>query len=652
MKTRRVIGFLLSLCLIVGISASYLPVQAAEEIVIHILHTNDVHGRFYQVDSNNAGMIGIDKIAAIRQSYENVILVDVGDAIHGLPIVNINEGVNAALLMLAAGYDVMVPGNHDFNWGSDTLAAFAETALEYDLHIISANIYDTVFEESFLPATTIIEVAGVKVGFFGLTTLTTPYVTHPMNVATLEFLDYVTSAEAAIEELIDEGADIIVMMAHVTRENPVEVDILDILEALTVKPDLVIDGHDHLASSKEVDGIVIAGAGSYQANLGIITLTIDTEGQLSVEAVLLTKDETADIEPDENVQAIAEEMKEEVLAIFSEVVAASEVLLSSARGDAENAGVRNSEQPLGNLVADAMRFYGEADVALTNGGGLRADIKVGEITVGDINSVLPFGNVLVVKEATPKGLKDAMEVGLAIAPAPLGGFPQISGMSVVYDPAMEAGNRVVSITIDGEELDLADTTTIYTLATNDFMAAGGDGYGPLAEMPTLAEIESLDTVLEFYIVNVLDGVITEDDAVIEGRIEIAVPDSGPSRLPIIMSIDSLTVSQGRMLLAEPPVAPQIINDRTMLPFRYLVQTVLQGEVEFDPETYIITATLGDHEVIMIVGETEIKVDGEAFDYGQAPVIVDGHTLVPLRAFASILTDLEWDAENRVVTLYP
>jgi hypothetical protein len=217
-------------------------------------------------------------------------------------------------------------------------------------------------------------------------------------------------------------------------------------------------------------------------------------------------------------------MKQSVLALYSEVVAKSEVLLSSARGDASTQGVRNSEQALGNIVADAMKIIGGADVAVTNGGGLRADIRVGSITRGDLNAVLPFGNYLVIKEVTPKALKEIMENGLQFAPGVDGRFPQISGMDVVYDQEKPAGQRVVSITINGNKLDLTAKTTIYKLATHDFMANGGDGYTAIAGLATIAELDSLDVIFERYIISLPNSTITAANAKIDGRIRIYEPE--------------------------------------------------------------------------------------------------------------------------------
>ncbi|MCL2497070.1 MAG: 5'-nucleotidase C-terminal domain-containing protein [Symbiobacteriaceae bacterium] len=637
-----------ALCLTLGMVAPAALAEAdtKELTTINILHTNDVHGRLFQVDNNNAGMIGIHRIAEIKNNTENAILVDIGDVLHGLPLVNVNRGQNAIDLMTAAGYQVMTPGNHDFNFGSDRLAELAEYAAQQGMHIISANVYDIVQDAPFLPATHVVEVAGFKVGFFGLTTQTTPIVTNPVNVETLEFLSYLAAAEAAIEALQQQEVDVIVALAHVAHG-----DILAMLEALTVKPDVVIEGHDHLLGTNEKSGVIIAGDGQYQENIGFVTITLAANGDIvDISASQVNKSELGDLEGDPEVLSLAEAMKETVIAQFSEVIAKSGINLSSARGDAETNGVRNSEQPLGNLVADAMRYISKADMAITNGGGLRADIKEGDITRGDLNSVLPFGNVLVVKEATSQGIKEALENGLSTAPAPLGGFPQISGLMVSYDPSKEAGSRVISMTLaNGTVLDPDDTTTVYTLATNDFMANGGDGYASIKLMPTLAEIDSLDSVFESYIVTALGGTVTPQSAAIDGRIT-PIPPLG--KMPITLTIDSLVVSQGKMLLPEPPLPPQIINDRTMLPFRYLVETVLEGEVLYDEATQQITATVEGHVVQMTVDVVDIIFDGESYNYGQAPVIVDDYTLIPLRAFDLLFDKLGWDAATRTVTIEP
>jgi len=298
-------------------------------------------------------------------------------------------------------------------------------------------------------------------------------------------------------------------------------EIETLVRALNIKPDVIIEGHDHTLGSVTVDGVLIASSGQYQENLGKVSVTLNANNQVtSVTASHITKAEADTITGDPAVRALADTKKTAVEAEFNVIVAKSDIALSSARGtDDGTPGVRNTEQALGNLIADSMRIIGGADIAITNGGGLRADIRQGDITKGDINAILPFGNVLTIKEATAKDIKEIMEIGLSSLPATHGRFPQVSGMSVVYNPENPVGERVVSIVLNGRVLDLNDTTTKYSLATNNFMAEGGDGYDVMKTLPTLAELDSLDSVLERYILSLPNQTIADASARIEGRLD-------------------------------------------------------------------------------------------------------------------------------------
>jgi 2',3'-cyclic-nucleotide 2'-phosphodiesterase (5'-nucleotidase family) len=509
---KRIFSLVLSLMLSVTMLVS-INIRAEELRVVNVLHTNDVHGRIYQVDGNNTSMIGIDKLATLRVA-NNGILVDVGDAIHGLPIANMNKGYDVVELMAMAGYEVMTPGNHDFNFGSARLKELAEMALPKGLTIISSNIVNRSDSSPFLPTTKIIERNGVKVGFFGLTTTDTPLVTSPLNVETLLFNAYVSATQQAITTLKSNGATVIVGMMHVSRS-----EIKTLLGSLSTKPDVVLDGHDHLVTNEIYNGTLIAGAGQYEENLGKVAITVDANGvMVSATASLINKPSTTSVIGDPTVKAKAELLKSAVLAEYSSVVAQSEVLLSSARGTTTVNGVRNSEQALGNLVTDAMLWASGADFAFTNGGGLRTDLKPGAITRGNIISILPFGNVLVVKEITPEQLKTLLEYGYGDMPNPQGRFPHIAGLAVDYAKFMPAGQRVVGLSINGLVLDLNDNTTMLKMATNDFLAAGGDGYTLLKSLKTTLEGDSLDLILERYIKSLPNQTVTSDIAHIEGRL--------------------------------------------------------------------------------------------------------------------------------------
>jgi LPXTG-motif cell wall-anchored protein len=506
------------LALFLGLSMAFgalfgLQAQAIADpgdVVINILHTNDVHGRYEYAAGS---IIGIDRIAAIKQQMEadgeNPVLVDVGDALHGLPIINLSNGLNAVSLMTSAGYDVMTPGNHDYNYGSARLLELAGIASGGGMQMISSNTFNKADGSSFLPQTTVIEVAGVKVGFFGLTTTTTPVVTHPNNVASLEFRAYKASTEAAISTLEAAGADVIVCLAHVSRA-----DTMALVGQLTVKPDVVIDAHDHISTMQTVDGVIITSSGQYEANLGKVTITYNTvSGNVAVGAALLPAADTEPVTPDAATSALLSDIKDAFTADNLVVVGQSAVALSSARP-----AIRNSEQPLGNLVSDAMREASGADIAVFNGGGIRADIAIGPVTRGNVYGVLPFNNYMVVKQITPSGLKAMMELSVENVPADFGGFLHASGMSVVYDLSKPVGSRVESIVIDGEYLDLTDDQTVFTIAANDFMAAGGDGYSLFANLVTVSELDTLGAVFEKFISETLGGTIPLRYATVEGRL--------------------------------------------------------------------------------------------------------------------------------------
>jgi 2',3'-cyclic-nucleotide 2'-phosphodiesterase (5'-nucleotidase family)/3',5'-cyclic AMP phosphodiesterase CpdA len=487
---------------------------------ITITYTNDMHGRVFP-DANNKGMIGIDKIAAISKNTKNSILVDIGDTIHGLPIANTTQGKNVVELLSLAGYELMVPGNHDFNYGSAKLKEYAQdTTKGFD--IISANIVNKADQTPYLPGTAIREINGVKIGFFGLTTQTTPIVTNPVNVETLEFKAYLPASQAAIKKLKEDGAELIVGLAHVSRA-----DIRALAGSLKEDVAVIIDAHDHISTNEMVEGVLIASAGQYEENIGQIILSLDGDKKvLTKTAKLITKAETETITGDVAVKARATQMMEAVNALFNEKIGVSEVLLDSSRGSATTKGVRNAEMPLGNLVADAMRTILHTDTALTNGGGLRANIGIGDVTKGHLNAVLPFGNYGVVKEVTPKALKQILENGVKTAPEPLGGFPQVSGMKFEYNPNAAAGSKVTKITINDKVLNLNDDTTKYTLATNDFMANGGDGYEAIKALETVSNGDSLDVIFENYVKEILKGRITAQSTQLEGRILAKVPSSG------------------------------------------------------------------------------------------------------------------------------
>ena len=614
-KTRIAIVF----TLVLGLFLTVASVAYAADKEITILHTNDMHGRFVE----DGSIIGIDTIAGIKAGTPNSLLVDAGDALHGLPFVTLNQGRDAVTLMNIAGYDLFTPGNHDFNYGYQTLLDLAKLA---DFDVLSANVKKD--GAPLLKATVVKEIDGIKIGFFGLSTPETLYKTNPLNVAGLVFDDPVACAKAAVAELQGQNVDLIVALSHLGTDDASEETSIKVAKAVP-GIDIIIDGHSHSQYDEGllVGDTLIASAFQYESFVGVVVVGFDGDKKVvEKSASLIDKEAAAEYTPAEDVTAKIAEIEAEQSKTLDVVVASIGYSLSSAR----EPGVRTQEMPLGNLVADAMKAGANAQIALTNGGGLRADINEGEITVRDVIAVLPFGNYGVTKFVTPAQLKSLLENGVNSAPAAVGKFPQIAGFTFAYNPDLAPGSRVTEIVIGSQNVSLTDNTTKYLLVTNDFMAVGGDEYTALEPIKTENEFNALDEMLLSYIKAYPDREYTD----VEGRIVVtdAVP-APPPAPEIKVTLDGAVLSF--------VVPPQIINGRTMVPLRAIFEA-MGAEVDWDPDTETVTATKGDVVVILTIGDTAPTVNGEVVELDQAGVIIDGRTLAPLRFVAEAFGgDVDW-----------
>ncbi|MDR2570381.1 MAG: bifunctional metallophosphatase/5'-nucleotidase [Oscillospiraceae bacterium] len=468
--------------------------------VITILHTNDTHGR---VLGDEEHIIGIDRIAAIYKNTPNSILVDAGDTFHGLPIATLSKGVNIAELMNEAGYDAMVVGNHEFNYGWEHLIELRKIA---DFPFLASNI--TSDSSEFLDDTAIIEIDGVKIGLFGVSTEATKHSAMPEYVRGLEFNDPIQTAREKSEYLRGQGVHIIAALCHLGVE-PYNGTLSAELAKAVPEIDVIIDGHSHTGLAQGIieSGVLIAQAGNHGNNIGKIVFTIENGEIISKTASLISFEEAQNTEPDEATQEKLHEIMSGIETMLNEPVGESTVSMSSERSP----GVRTQEMPLGSLVADAYRFAANAEIAIANGGDIRADIISGTITKGDIISVLPFGNTLMVKNITPALLREVLENGVSgivtdtdgnidHENSPQGRFLHVSGFSFVYAPTAPEGERIVSITIDGgKQLALDDNTTILTLAGSSYVMTGGDYYTMLGALPILHELGTADEALGEYI---------------------------------------------------------------------------------------------------------------------------------------------------------
>lgn len=493
--------------------------QDADTVTLTLLGTNDMHSNYKEspdkVDEGQiatTGKLGYAKIAAYKKAVaENgpVLLFDAGDTLHGQVFATLMEGESIMMLMNDAGYDAMTTGNHDFNYGQEQLINLAYMA---DFPVLAANVIYADTGVSFLPEYAILNVDGIKVGVFGIATPETLYKSSPINTAGLEFLNaYETAAWMAA--FLDPQVDVVVALSHLGVDAGSEFVSTGIAEA-TDKIDVIIDGHSHTKLEEPIiiGDTFIVQSGEHGRNIDQVEIVLkpgeartDRMEIVSKSAKLVTYEDLLELEPDQDNLDSITKIDELISEVAEKVVGKTAVDL-----DGERETNRTSETNLGDLVTDAMIAETGADVAITNGGGIRASIPAGDITLGQIITTFPFGNYVVTIEASGQDLIDAMEHGLSVYPETNGAFPQISGMSVTFDPAQEAGSRVVELLVKGEPVDLAAT---YTLATNNFMAVGGDNYTMFADNKALGEFAAFDEVLAKYLAD-----YNTDDLVVGDRI--------------------------------------------------------------------------------------------------------------------------------------
>jgi len=461
-------------------------------IELVILHTNDIHGRVMG-ERDEIGFARIASIAEYLRERTNVLLLDAGDAVHGTTFANLTEGASIIELMNAVGYDAMAAGNHDFNFGLERLLELTEMA---DFPILSANVTWKDDGSQVLAGHTLFDVEGVQVGVFGLTSQETYYKTHPRNVEDVDIGDYVPAAKASVQELKDSGADVIIALVHIGLDE-LELSRADYAYAVEALQgiDLIVDGHSHsvFPEGMQVEDTYIVQAGEHTKHLGTVTMQFTEDELVSVEPMLLSRAdvEELEVEPHPMVAGLIDDLLAEQEEITAQVIAEVDKTLVGERAD-----VRTRMTNLGRMITRSMLEISDADVALMNGGGIRSSISAGEVTLGDVISVLPFGNIVTVIEVTGADLYEMMEHGLSRLPEQHGGYPHIAGMQAVVNRHAEPGERVFRLRIGNRAVD-PDAT--YQLVTNDFLAAGGDAYTMLEDKPVLAEFGTLDEVFAEYL---------------------------------------------------------------------------------------------------------------------------------------------------------
>ena len=492
-----------------------------------ILHTNDVHG----------AIEGYAYITALKADYEakgaEVILVDAGDYSQGEVYVSDTKGLDAVEMMNVTGYDVVTLGNHEFDYG---YAQLKENMTKADFKILCANVYGEdgtpIFDANYTYTTK----SGVKIGFFGMETPEAQTKANPALIKGLKFdTDLKAVAEKQLEALKDD--DVVIALSHLGVDDSskpyTSYDLYNAAKGI----DFIIDGHSHSVMTKGEKGEPIQSTGTAFANIGVIVID-DASKKIESNSLYEIKEDTA---KDAAVAAAAQKIIDRIDKEYGAVFAKSKVELNGAKAPNGN---RDGETNNGDLITDAMLWKVMQNkegltvnedhvVAITNGGGIRAAIKVGDVTKKDIKTVLPFGNTIEVIYVTGTELLEALEASTFCVPESIGGFPQVSGISytistgAVYDANAETYpastyygpksiNRVTINSINGKEFKANDT---YAVVTNNFCAEGGDTYYAFAAATSKFDTGvTLDMAVMEYITTELKGVIGEQYAAPQGRI--------------------------------------------------------------------------------------------------------------------------------------
>ena len=554
----KIISFILSLAVIPNISAfcSYADEQTEKSSDIVILYTNDAH---CGIDDN----IGYDGLALYKREmqtvYDNVILADAGDALQGGTAGSISKGAYITELMNAVKYDVAGLGNHEFDYGTDTLLTRSK---ELDCGYVSCNFRNISTGETIYESYKIIDCGDKQVAFVGVVTPETFSSSTPtyFQNESGEYIYSFAEKEGELAEIVqqnadrarEEGADYVIVVGHLGENDVYEKWSAPTIVSQTTGIDTVIDGHSHevtpslIVKNKDGEDVTITQTGTKIANIGKMTIsdegikteltdTVPNPADFKLDEGSWTErnGKFVDSAVNERINTIKDKLNEKL----SEKIGYTDFDLCSSSPLTNERIVRKAETNLADLYADALRNLNNTDIAILNGGGIRKDIHKGDITLNDILEVFPFGNVIMTAKVTGQQILDCLEYGLTLYPDENGAFVcSISGMAYSIDPDIKSGvrvddfgrfvnvegeYRVKDVKINGQPLDPEKT---YTVCSNDYIVEdGGDGFIISGNCEIYNRKGELDVeVFARYIRDELGGVIPEEyaDPFGQGRIKI------------------------------------------------------------------------------------------------------------------------------------
>ena len=464
---------------------------AAGEYQLTILHTNDAHARFEPISAFDSGCSEADNaegkcfggtarmvtaIEAAKARTNNYILVDGGDQFQGSLFYTYYKGAVAAEMMNKLGYDAMTVGNHEFDDGPEVLKGFVES-VGFPILMSNADISGEAMLAGAIQKSVIIERGGERLGLIGLTPQDTAELASPgPNVI---FSDPIAAVQREVDALTAAGVNKIIVLSHSGYE------VEKAIAAATTGVDVIVGGHSHtlLSNTDEnaagpyptmVGSTAIVTARSYGKYLGELNVTFDDDGNVisAVGAPIITDSTVAE---DPATKARIAELAAPLEEIRQKVVAEA-----AAPIEGDRTVCRAVECPMGNLVADAMldRVKEQGiQIAIANGGGLRASIDAGPVTMGELLTVLPFQNTLSTFQVTGQTVIEALENGVSQIEEGAGRFPQVAGLKFTFTASAPAGSRVSDVMVmEGGAYTPIDPAKVYGLVSNNYVRNGGDGY--------------------------------------------------------------------------------------------------------------------------------------------------------------------------------
>lgn len=483
-------------------AAATTPLQA-ETVNLTIFAVGDIYN--FEGDGDYGGFARLNAVAkAERANNPNTLYLFDGDMLSPSLLSGFDKGQNTIDLTNLVPFDLAVPGNHEFDFGPEN---FIEKMNGSKYPWAAINI--TNADGSPVPGlggVMIKEIEGLKIALIPVAQDTTPEVA---NSGDLKFLPTVKTAVAAAKAARDDGADLVIGVVQTDQSNDRQL-------IASHAFDVIVSGDDH-SYATSYDGITAyvetSIDGRFLSPVDLAVTIGEKRGKRSISWVPNFRFiDTANVTPDPESQVMVDAFKAKLDASLNVEIGATTGPLDTRRNV-----VRGEESAMADVIADAMRKATKADIAITNGGGIRADRTYDAGTVltrRDILTELPFGNVTVLTEVTGQQVLDALENGFSQVEKGSGRFPQVSGMTVVYDKTAPAGSRVASVMVGGKALDVNAT---YKVATNDYMLGGGDGYGALAGGRVLINAGNGNLMAN----DVIDYIISMGgvNAKVEGRIK-------------------------------------------------------------------------------------------------------------------------------------